>query len=52
MKIVYEIYSKNGSYCGLNVTDSLESIKAITEVLEKNSQALTITKITKEDASV
>jgi hypothetical protein len=51
MKIVYEIYSKNGSYCGLNMTDSLESIKAIAEVLEKNGQALTITKITLEEVN-
>jgi hypothetical protein len=52
MKIVYEIYSKNGSFCGMNMTDSLESIREIAEVLDKNGQALTITKITKEEANV
>jgi hypothetical protein len=46
MKIVYEIYSKRGNFCGLNSTDSLESIKEIASVLESNGQALTITKIT------
>ena len=52
MKIVYEIYSKSGRFCGLNTTDSLESIKEISSVLEKNGQALTITKITKEAINV
>jgi hypothetical protein len=48
MKIVYEIYSKNGNFCGLNSTDSLEKIAQIAELLNANNQALTITRITEE----
>jgi hypothetical protein len=48
MKIVYEIYSKKGNFCGLNTTDSLEKIAEIASVLGANNQALTITKITEE----
>jgi hypothetical protein len=45
MKIVYEIYSKKGNFCGLNSTDSLEKINQIAEVLKANGQALTITEV-------
>lgn len=45
MKIVYEIYSKKGNFCGLNYTDSLQKIAEISEVLKANGQALTITEV-------
>lgn len=48
MKIVYEIYSKKGNFCGLSSTDSLEKIAEIAELLSANNQALTITRITEE----
>lgn len=48
MKIVYEIYSKKGNFCGLNYTDSLQKIAEIAEFLKANGQALTITKVSEE----
>ncbi|ANH49394.1 hypothetical protein uvFWCGRAMDCOMC440_031 [Freshwater phage uvFW-CGR-AMD-COM-C440] len=45
MKIVYEIYSKKGNFCGLNYTDSLEKMAEIAEFLKANGQALTITEV-------
>ncbi len=45
MKIVYEIYSKKGNFCGLNDTDSLEKLAEIAEFLKANGQALTITEV-------
>lgn len=45
MKIIYEIYSKKGNYCGLNSADSLQKIAEISELLKANGQALTITQI-------
>ena len=45
MKIVYEIYSKKGNFCGLNSTDSLEKITYIAEALKANGQSLTITEV-------
>lgn len=45
MKIVYEIYSKKGNFCGLNYTDSLEKMAKIAKFLKANGQALTITEV-------
>jgi hypothetical protein len=48
MKITYEIYSKRGSFSGLNTTDSMEKMAQIKAMLEANKQACTIVKITEE----
>jgi hypothetical protein len=45
MKITYEIYSKRGTFSGLNTTDSLATMAQIKEMLEANGQAVTIVKI-------
>lgn len=50
MKIVYEIYSKRGNFCGLNYTDSLQKIAEVAEFLKANGQALTITKVSEEQS--
>jgi hypothetical protein len=48
MKITYEIYSKRGSFSGLNTTNSMEKMAEIKAMLESNVQACTIVKITEE----
>jgi hypothetical protein len=48
MKITYEIYSKRGSFSGLNTTSSMEKMAEIKAFLEGNGQACTIVKISEE----
>jgi hypothetical protein len=48
MKITYEIYSKRGTFSGLNTTHSMEKMAEIKAMLEANKQACTIVKITEE----
>ena len=48
MKITYEIYSKRGSFSGLNTTTSMQKMAEIKAMLEANGQACTIVKISEE----
>jgi hypothetical protein len=49
MKITYEIYSKRGSFSGLNTTSSIEKMAEIKAFLEGNGQACTIVKISEDE---
>jgi len=51
MKITYEIYSKRGSFSGLNTTTSMQKMVEIKAMLEANGQACTIVKISEEVSS-